>query len=149
MGDALRLQQAQRWVCFVVAGQNYGLPILKVMEVLRVVAVEPIPGAPSEVVGVINLRGQVLTVIDLRQRLGMSGRTALDHPETRIIISNCGEELIGILVDSVADVRKLLPSEQQEAPAVHQIPASVHVLGVVNDAQGFLTLLDPDSLSPR
>ncbi|SEP79852.1 purine-binding chemotaxis protein CheW [Solimonas aquatica] len=148
MGDAIRMQPAQRWVCFVAAGQNYGLPILKVMEVLRVSAIEAVPGAPHSVVGVINLRGQVLTVLDLRQRLGLQGHTPLDTHEARIVITDCGEELLGLLVDSVADVRKLLPSDQQEAPAVHQIPSTVRVLGVVNDNQGFLTLLDPDSLAP-
>src|SRR3546814_12564814 len=94
-----------RWVCFGRGTQEYGLPILQGHEVLRPLPIEAVPGAPDIVLGVINLRGQVVTVIDLRRYLELPEQP-LDA-ETRIIVVAHDGETFGLLVDRIGEVSKI------------------------------------------
>jgi purine-binding chemotaxis protein CheW len=90
------------FVTFYVGDLLIGIDIHNVEEINRQVEVRPVPQAPPQVRGVINLRGEVVTVIDLRRVLGM-GQTEIAR-NTRTVVVNSGQEEIGMLVDSVADV---------------------------------------------
>jgi purine-binding chemotaxis protein CheW len=88
-----------QWVTFRLDGETYGINVMQVQEVLRYSEIAPVPGAPSYVLGIINLRGNVVTVIDTRHRFNLSSGEITDN--TRIVIIETDRHVIGILVDSV------------------------------------------------
>ncbi|MGD6850994.1 MAG: chemotaxis protein CheW [Candidatus Bathyarchaeia archaeon] len=88
-------------VNFTIGEVNYGVPVEQVREVRDMQAVTPVPGSPTFVEGVTNLRGQIITVMDLRKRLGLPDR---DSAGEKIIIIDLGKHAIGVVVDSVTEV---------------------------------------------
>lgn len=141
--DAARHDDARisRWVCFELAGQRYGLPIGAVQEVVAEAQVEPVPGSAPQVLGVINLRGNVVTVLDLRRRFGLAPAPV----PARIVVVDHGAEAIGLCVDRVADLRRIADSAIRPAPAGSAAAADpIHGL-VVRDGE-VLTLLDVPAL---
>lgn len=136
--------QMSRWVCFLLAGQAYGLPIESVHEVLAEAEIEPVPGAAEQVLGLINRRGAVLTVIDLRRQLGLPG---LDSPQTAaVVIFEADDERFGLRVDAIAPVRKLIDAAIKPAPSVNPSAPAERVLGLYTRDGDMLTLLDPQQL---
>ena len=133
----------ERWVCFGLGGELYGLPILRVQEVLTLTPIEPVPGAAPTLLGVINLRGQVVTVVDLRAHLGFAAPAP--GAEARIVVVDDRGETIGLLVDGVSDVRKLAQAAIKPAPHV-EAQRRVPVAGIVSRNGELLTLLDLDRL---
>ncbi len=105
-----------QWVTFRLDNETYGINVMQVQEVLRHTEIAPVPGAPSYVLGIINLRGNVVTVIDTRQRFGLDPAPVTDN--TRIVIIEADRQVVGILVDSVAEVVYLRQSEIETAPNV-------------------------------
>ncbi|MDH5395808.1 MAG: chemotaxis protein CheW, partial [Gammaproteobacteria bacterium] len=105
-----------QWVTFHLDNEKYGIKVMQVQEVLRMTEIAPVPGAPHYVLGIINLRGSVVTVIDTRRRFGLADADADD--ETRIVIVEADNNVVGILVDSVAEVVDLRMSEMETAPNV-------------------------------
>ncbi len=103
------------FVTFYVGDLLIGIDIHSVEEINRQVDVTPVPQAPQHVRGVINLRGEVVTVIDLRKVLEM-GRTEINH-NTRTVVVNSGNEEIGMLVDRVADVVLARADQIDQPPA--------------------------------
>ena len=95
-----------QWVIFRLDAGQYALPLQRVMEVVRVVAIRPVPEGPNWLVGVIDRRGQALPIMDLRVRLGLPPRPP--RLDTRIIVTDVGgaegECLLGLLADEVLDV---------------------------------------------
>jgi purine-binding chemotaxis protein CheW len=95
-----------------VAGEHYALPVERVLEVADLGTIAAVPGSPPEVLGVRNLRGQVVPVIGLARMLGLSG----DEP-SRVVVAESGELRAGLVVDEVLDVAEMPPaSEQVESP---------------------------------
>ena len=92
-----------QWVTFKLDNETYGINVMQVQEVLRYTEIAPVPGAPSYVLGIINLRGNVVTVIDTRQRFGLYNAEITDN--SRIVIIEADKQVVGILVDSVAEVQ--------------------------------------------
>ena len=91
-----------QWVTFQLEEETYGINVMQVREVLCYTEIAPVPGAPDYVLGIINLRGNVVTVIDTRSRFGLMQGEITDN--TRIIVIESEHQVIGILVDSVAEV---------------------------------------------
>lgn len=131
-----------RWVGFDLAGQAYALPILRVREVLPAPVVEPVPGAPAEILGLINLRGRILTVIDLRQRLGLAPARGERYA---VMVIDGGGEWLGLRVDAVCELRSVVAQAVQEAPRVPP-PAGFRLCGVVLRDGQWLHLLDLEGL---
>jgi len=92
-------------VTFRLGREEYGVEITSVQEIIRATDINPVPGAPSYVRGVINLRGKIIPVVDLRKRFAMAAADAAD--DQRIIVVELGEKRIGMLVDSVSQIIKL------------------------------------------
>ncbi|WP_295680863.1 chemotaxis protein CheW [uncultured Nevskia sp.] len=145
---------SNRWVTFELAGQLYGLEILKVQEVLADAEIESVPGAPSMILGVINLRGSIVTMIDLRRRLGLAPRT-LEAPVCCVVVDCKGDgrsesrrEPVGLRVDRVVDVRRIADAAIKPAPVTggQKTAAASAVLGVLSRPGEMLTLLDADRL---
>lgn len=133
-----------QWVTFRLAGETYGINVMQVQEVLRYTEIAPVPGASPHVLGIINLRGSVVTVIDTRLRFGIMAGEVTDH--TRIVIIETGTHVVGILVDSVAEVVYLRQSEIDHAPNVGNDESSKYIQGVCNKNNELLILVDLDKL---
>lgn len=133
-----------QWVTFRLAGETYGINVMQVQEVLRYTEVAPVPGAPAYVLGIINLRGNVVTVIDTRHRFGLTPGEITDN--TRIVIIEAENHVIGILVDSVAEVVYLRESEIETAPSVGNEDSAKFIQGVCHKNDELLILVALDKL---
>lgn len=129
-----------QWVTFRLDGETYGINVMQVQEVLRMTEIAPVPGAPDYVVGIINLRGNVVTVIDTRKRFGLMATEADDS--TRIVIIESDNNIVGILVDSVAEVVNLRGSQIETAPNVGNDESSKYIQGVFSREADILILVD-------
>lgn len=128
------------WVTFHLADEKYGINVLQVKEVLRSTEITPVPGAPGFVIGIINLRGNVVTVIDARRRFGLPEKE-MDEA-SRVVIIESGSQVIGMVVDSVDEVVSLRPSEIETAPNVGNDESSKYIQGVTNQSGELLILVD-------
>ncbi|NQZ87001.1 MAG: chemotaxis protein CheW [Colwellia sp.] len=133
-----------QWVTFKLDSETYGINVMQVQEVLRYSEIAPVPGAPTYVLGIINLRGNVVTVIDTRQRFGLNPADITDN--TRIVIIEAEKQVIGILVDSVAEVVYLKASEIDDAPNVGNDDSARFIQGVSNRDGELLILVDLNQL---
>jgi len=133
-----------QWVTFQLSDETYGIRVLKVQEVQRYSEVSPIPGAPSYVLGIINLRGSVISVLNTREKFGLPDIETTD--DTRIVILESGKQVIGILVDCVAEVVSLAASEIDLAPNVGNEDSAKFIDGVSNKNGELVILLDSDKI---
>jgi purine-binding chemotaxis protein CheW len=131
-------------VTFELDNETYGINVMQVQEVLREIEVAPVPGAPNYVIGIINLRGNVVSVIDARTRFGLASieRTGM----SRIIVIEAHKQIIGVLVDSVAEVVDVKLDEIETAPNVGNDESSRYIDGVVSWSDKLLILVDLDKL---
>jgi purine-binding chemotaxis protein CheW len=133
-----------QWVTFRLEGETYGINVMQVQEVLRYTEIAPVPGAPSYVLGIINLRGNVVTVIDTRCRFGLQGAEITD--QTRIVIIEAENHVVGILVDAVTEVVYLRQSEIENAPNVGNDESARFIQGVCNKNNELLILVELDKM---
>ncbi|WP_417527218.1 chemotaxis protein CheW [Marinomonas shanghaiensis] len=133
-----------QWVTFRLEHEIYGVNVMQVKEVLRYSEVAPVPGAPSFVLGIIHLRGTVVTVIDTCQRFGLPSGEITDA--TRIMILEVEGHVIGILVDAVSEVVYLRQSEIEPSPSVGNDESSKFIQGVCHKNDILLILVDLDKL---
>lgn len=129
-----------QWGTFRLGDEIYGIDVMQIREVLRHSEITPVPGAPSYVLGIINLRGNVVTVIDTRKRFGLAPGDTDD--QTRIVIVEVDSQVIGMLVDSVADVTYLKQSEIETTPNVGNEETSKFIQGVCNKDEELLILIE-------
>ena len=104
-----------KFLTFFLAGEEYGIEILKVHEIIGMMAITTVPRTPKFIRGVINLRGKVIPIVDLRLKFGMESRD--QTAETCIIVVNVEGLKIGIVVDQVSEVLNIDGSEIEAAPA--------------------------------
>lgn len=133
-----------QFVTFRLEDEIYGIDVMQVQEVLRVTEIAPVPGAPHYVLGIINLRGSVVTVIDTRTRFGLMA-TEVDD-DSRIIVIESEKQVVGILVDSVAEVVELKASEIDSAPNVGNEESSRYIQGVASKGEDLLIVVDLNKL---
>lgn len=141
MGDDETIDAAAtEYVTVVVDGQHFGLPVARVQDVFRPLAMTQVPLAPREIAGILNLRGRIVTMIDMTARLGRAR-----HPAMQMAVTvDLHGESYGLMVDSVRDVVRLPDSELQAVPinfdaALARLASSAFWL----DA-GLLVILDID-----
>ena len=133
-----------QWVTFQLDRETYGINVMQVQEVLRYTEIAPVPGAPDYVLGIINLRGNVVTVIDTRSRFGLPPAEVSEN--SRIVIIEADKQVIGIMVDSVAEVVYLRSSEIDVAPSVGTEESAKFIQGVSNRDGELLILVDLNKL---
>ncbi len=138
--DVTADDQVTQWGTFRLGDEIYGINVMQIREVLRYTEITPVPGAPYFVLGIINLRGNVVTVIDTRTRFGLP-QADVDN-NTRIVIVEVDKQVIGMLVDSVAEVTYLKESEIEKAPSVGNEETSKFITGVCNKNQELLILIE-------
>jgi purine-binding chemotaxis protein CheW len=134
-------------ISFSIGSERFGVPILVVQEIIMMSSITEIPNSPDFVEGVINLRGNIIPVIDLRKRLRLRGyakeASATPKPGTRILVVEIEGNVTGFIVDSVAKVITI--SASRIAPPPDIIVAgvqSLYISGVVHLDQGILVILD-------
>jgi len=130
-----------QWVTYQLEDETYGINVMQVQEVLRITEIAPVPGAPSYVLGIINLRGNVVTVINTRSRFGLMPKES-DDDQSRIIIVEVNSNVIGMLVDSVAEVVYLHQSEIDSVPMVNNDESARFIQGVCSREDQLLILVD-------
>jgi len=138
-------------VLAVLTGDEvYGFPLSSVREILMPPPLTEVPRAPAHFLGVIAVRGQIITLVDLPRLLNLAG--AEGQPPGRVLLVDDGEELIGVAVDRVVQVYALQPDQIEYASAMNP-DVSEHVVGVARvslnsstDTEEMLILLDPGAL---
>lgn len=136
--------EVSQLVTFRLMDETYGINVMQVQEVLRISEIAPVPGAPGYVLGIINLRGNVVTVIDTRTRFGLP--TGELDDASRIVIIESEQQVVGILVDSVAEVVELRQSEIDTAPNIGNEENSRYIQGVASRDEDLLIVVDLNKL---
>ena len=145
---------------FYVGERRFGLPILSVREIIRSCEITPVPLAPRHVRGLINLRGQIVTILDLAVRLGIRDRQ--EERESHVVVlkagdsatqanehsgdKGSGEDMAGFLVDAIGDVVEADLSHMEPAPANVTDTDDRFIQGVIKTDAGLLVLLNLDPI---
>ena len=130
----------QRFLSFSLNHEIYAIPLLQAKEVIGFTATTPLPGAPAYFKGILNLRGQVISIIDLRLKLKIS--EAKFGPETSIIILDIDMINVGIVVDSIESVLTLEPAQMSTPPDMNSSSAKECLTGVAKIEGRLILLLD-------
>ena len=147
-GQGIGDQLHGKYLTFFLGKEEYGLEILKVREIIGMMDITPVPRTPNFIRGVINLRGKVIPVIELRLKFGME--TVANTNETCIIVVQAGGVEIGIVVDRVFEVTDIDAAQIQEAPSFGSTVDTDYILGIGKSAGRVKLLLDIDKvLSPE
>lgn len=138
-GASAGVQPTRQFLTFRVGGEEYGMDILKVQEIRSYEAPTRVAHAPAFVKGVVNLRGVIVPIMDMRIKLGCEAQY---NAFTVVIVMNIGNRILGMVADSVSDVLELAEDQIRPAPEIHSAIDSRHVtgLGKINDR--ILILLD-------
>ncbi|MCL6120364.1 MAG: chemotaxis protein CheW [Deltaproteobacteria bacterium] len=131
-------------VTFKLGNEEFALDILKVQEINRVVEITKVPKAPDFVEGVINLRGRVIPIVDIRKKFHLKIKEATK--ETRIIVVNIMNKTIGLIVDSVSEVLRINSSTIQPPPPLIAGLDSDYIKGVGKLDERLIILLDIDKI---
>jgi purine-binding chemotaxis protein CheW len=144
--DTATVDDYMQWVTFRLDQEFYGVNVMQVQEVLRISDIAPVPGAPEYVLGIINLRGNVVTVIDARKRFNLVAREPDDA--TRIVVIEVNGQVIGMLVDSVAEVINLRLSDIEASPNLGNDDSEQarYIQGVFSRENDILILIDLNKL---
>jgi purine-binding chemotaxis protein CheW len=127
------------YLAFLLAGDTYAVQISFIAEILKPPPITEVPRAPREIIGVMSVRGRLVTVIDLRRRFRLAEQAA--DRKTRILLVETGEEQIGLLVDEVLQVYRLADSEIEPAQVLGgDQPA--HIAGIGRPEGALLILID-------
>jgi purine-binding chemotaxis protein CheW len=129
-----------KFLTFVLGNEEYGIEILKVREIMGIMEITPVPQTPDYMKGVINLRGKVIPIIDLRLKFAMPEveRTK----ETCIIVAEVGITQVGVIVDSVSEVTDIKGEDIEEAPNFGQEIDTNFIMGLGKTKKRIVILLD-------
>ena len=136
--------QAQSFVTMRVANQLFGASVMMVQDVLRAQRIAPIPLSAKEVAGSLNLRGRIITVIDMRQRLGLP---PIENPQSAMhVVVEYNDELCSLMVDCVGDVLNLPMDQIEKTPANLETLWKDIAAGVFGLDSELIVLLDIQSI---
>ena len=142
------LSMAGKYLSFRLDEEEYGIAILQVREIFAYTAVTPIPRTPAHLLGVINLRGQVIPVADLRNKFGMAQHEINEASCIIVVEIKNGENVvpIGVLVDRVSEVMDISAEDIQEAPEFGSSIDADFILGMAKSNDSVKILLDIDKV---
>ncbi len=148
LNDPARVKAAGKYLTFVLGGAGYGIPILKVREIIRLLEITPIPRMPDYVRGVINLRGRIVPVIDLRMKLGLPNPVTTNR--TCIIVTHIqigdATKLMGLIVDALDEVYQINAEDIEPAPDFGKGTANSHIQNMAKAKGQVKALLDIDRI---
>jgi purine-binding chemotaxis protein CheW len=127
-------------VGFRIGRETFGVPIALVHEIVRVPEITPVPDSPDFIEGVINLRGKIISIVDLRKRFGEKQI----HPskKNRILVVEVGDKMVGLIVDAASEVLKLPDGQVDPPPTVYAESEQNYVTGVGKLADRLIILVD-------
>lgn len=144
MEDSKNNGKMHQMVSFKLGSEEFGVDILKVREIIKFQKITSVPQTPDFVEGVINLRGNVIPVIDLRKKFGMS--TMEKDDQTRIIVVNVKEKTIGVVVDTVEQVLRLSEDQIELPPEIGNDNVKEYLRGVGKLDDRLLIILHLDKI---
>lgn len=133
LGESVEATGMREFLGFVLGGESYALPLSSIREIMRVPKITEVPRAPRDVLGIVSVRGQVTTLIDLRRRLCMDERAV--SARTRVLLVEHGREILGLLVDRVLQVHRLR-EDDVEMSAVLGSDSSSYIMGIGRPERG-------------
>jgi purine-binding chemotaxis protein CheW len=139
--------KAPQYLSFTIADTDYGLPILSVKEILQHEDATPVPGVPASIRGVINVRGQVVPVVDLSVKFGRPATVPTNRTCILVVEAGLGSAerlVVGVLADAVNEVLDLPVDEIEEAPTFGTNVKLDFLTGMGKVGKGFVLLLDAD-----
>ncbi|MCM2282606.1 MAG: chemotaxis protein CheW [Bdellovibrionaceae bacterium] len=139
MNDNTHSNNTDRFLSFSLGEEEYAMPLLSVREVIDVPEITHVPFTPPHFLGIMNLRGQVISVIDLRHRLGIKPQNAA---ETAIIICDMAPLCIGVMVDSINSVLSPDPSQVSDKPQIQSTRNTDYITGVYRKDKQLVIFLD-------
>jgi purine-binding chemotaxis protein CheW len=125
-------------VVFTLDEQLYALPLTSVARVIHAVEIRHLPKAPEIIAGIINIKGQIIPVANIRNRLGLAEHEI--DPDDRLIIADTGKREVAILVDTVTGIRDLAPGQQKQAKET--LPFAEHLKGVAKVDDELILIYD-------
>ena len=128
-----------RYLCFSLGMEEYAIPLLTVKEVIAMPEITPVPQTPSYFLGIMNLRGQVITILDLRQKLAIK---PLGNAETSVIICDFNNFSVGVVVDAINSVLAPEPNTISAKPDLQSSKASAYITGVYRKEKRLVLFLD-------
>ena len=135
------LGTGEQFVIFVIEDEEYCIPILEVQEIIRMAPITWLPRRPEYIIGVLNLRGEIIPVIDLRIKFGLPKKEYTKF--TRILIGQIGEKRVGIVVDLVNEVISLLSENMEAAPGmVAKNKNTEYIKGIAKQDERVIIMLD-------
>lgn len=140
-----KIAVTHKYLAFSLGGEHFGAPVLQVREIVRLVPITPVPQMPDYVKGVINLRGRIITVVDMRVRLGTH---ISPNSERHCIVvcqiedSNKSGSFVGVIVDTVDEVMSIGPDDIQERIPMNASNAAEYVLGMTHCGGQVRTIMD-------
>jgi purine-binding chemotaxis protein CheW len=143
------LAKPGKYLTFLLGHESYGLPVLKVHEIIRVVEITPVPHMPPYVKGVINLRGKLVPVVDLRIRFDLTAREFTENTcivVARVKSASGGALHMGFIVDGVEEVLNLTQGDIEKTPDFGMKLATEYLLGMANVKGKVIALLDIDQV---
>lgn len=134
---------SEEYVTFMIANQLFGIPVLKVQDVLSSCQITRIPLAPPEISGSLNLRGRIVTAMDVRRKLGLP---SLDNDQSISIVVEHQSELYSLMVDSVGEVQALKADEFERNPPTMESHFKEYSLGILRLNDQLMVILDVNRL---
>jgi purine-binding chemotaxis protein CheW len=129
-----------------LGGQEFAISIMAIREIRGWVAVTHLPHAPSYILGMINLRGTVLVVIDLAQRLGLGGQEP--NPASVIVVVEANNRVVGLLVDEVCDIITVTETMRQERPSIEHGASQDFIEGLVMIEERIISVIAVNAVVP-
>ena len=139
-GGVRRDGKGSQVVSFRLGEEEFGVDIMTVQEIILLGCITQVPEVPEHVLGVINLRGNVIPILNLRRRFGMADRAPDDS--TRIVVMNLGGRTVGVVVDGVSEVLRLSEDDLSPAPASLSGAGKEYINGLAKRGERLLILLD-------
>ncbi|MGE0631584.1 MAG: chemotaxis protein CheW [Pseudobdellovibrionaceae bacterium] len=133
------MSQSSRYLCFNLGKEEFAIPLLAVKEVIGVPETTPIPQSPPHFTGIMNLRGQVISIVDLRVKLVIK---PTQSAETSVIILDLGEYCMGAIVDKVNSVQLLASEEIADRPLADFAKNTDYIKGVFRKEDNLILILD-------
>jgi len=133
-----------KFLTFFLAGEEYGLEILKVQEIIGMMPITSVPRTPSFIKGVINLRGKIIPIVDLRLKLEMESKEQTEETCTIVVQANGVE--VGLIVDKVSEVLDISEEDIEDAPSFGSSIQSDYILGIGKSEGRVKLLLDIDKV---
>lgn len=135
---------SEKFLTLFLAEEEYGIEILRVREIIGMMSITWVPRMPNYIKGVINLRGKVIPIVDLRLKFGM--QEIGDTDETCVIVVQYGEEMVGTVVDKVSEVVDIARDDIVEPPTFGGDERAQYILGIGKGQGGVKLLLDIDKV---